>query len=145
MQDNFGTGTLKPLDQLVAEVNHMPLTEAQESLDSLETEVEHVIPTGEGLSRTEQRRLIVEEANRIVQATNRRRLQQMVEEQNAFYEWVNDYRENKIDEEKEYRKTPPRNPLFVKSFNRKRIQQAVFLLRQRRGYEALLLNAGYNV
>lgn len=73
------------------------------------------IPTGEGLTTTEARKLLISEMNTLIQVGNLIRL----------------------------RKTGGRAPLVRHFKGLKNINEAVFMARQRGGYDELLRNSGF--
>lgn len=105
--------------------------EVSEGIDEI---VNLVPPTGEGLSKAEARKLLVSEMDNIIIRKNQRRLRK---HRNAVDEWMAAVSEGR--KAGRY----PKNPIFTKGFNMKRLDQAVFMARQIGGYESLLKVAGY--
>lgn len=94
-----------------------------------ELETGGVIPSGVGLSKREAQLVLVEEMNKLIQTSNRRRLNRFQAEEKHWHMFGG---------------TPPFPAIIAPGFSgRRHISQAVFMARQRGGYKELLSNAGF--
>lgn len=85
------------------------------------------------MTQSEARAALIAAVNQIRSDKNVRRLAEYKEKYNAYHERGN------------YRIPAPKRPIFVTIFNARQIDQAVFMARQRGGFEDLLKKAGFRV
>jgi hypothetical protein len=91
------------------------MSDVESELDYYFGDVDDSVPTGEGLSKRACQVLLIEERNSLIQISNLKRIRM-----------TNGY--------------TPLAPAFT---GLRHIQRAVFMARQRGGYDVLLSNAGY--
>jgi hypothetical protein len=103
---------------------------ADEVAEALEELSERPIPTGEGLTRKEAKKLLVEEMNAHTQRGNVRRMQEYRVMNSAWFKG-------------ELKGPQPTDPIILKGYTMKRLDQAVFKARQTGLYRDLLKVAGY--
>lgn len=108
------------IDELTSEFQNIDFL----SPDSKDTQ----IPSGHGLTKSEARKLLVEEMDHIVIKKNQERLR-------LYREHVKSWQNGQGKR--------PKEPIFVKGYGMKNLNKAVFKARQIGGYGSLLKAAGY--
>lgn len=89
-------------------------------------------PTGEGLSKRECQNLLIQELNGLINQKNIARLKQYGK---LSRQW----------EEEGFIGSPPKSPIIVKGYSRRRLNLAVCSARRKGILKTLLGNAGYRV
>jgi hypothetical protein len=110
------------IDKAISEVAE---TEGQESVDEALEELA-TIPTGEGLTKKEAKRALIDEMNKLIQRKN-----------------VIALRTYNRKRKGEKAGVEPRSPFVINTFAARHIDQVVCMARRRGGYEKLLEAAGY--
>jgi hypothetical protein len=118
------------IDKAISEVAE---TEGQESVDEALEELA-TIPTGEGLTKKEAKRALIDEMNKLIQRKNVIALRTYNRKRDAW--WEKKRKGEKAGVE-------PRSPFVINTFAARHIDQVVCMARRRGGYEKLLEAAGY--
>lgn len=91
----------------------------------------------DSVNQQEARKMLIEAMNKIVQNKNKRRLE-------MYRQDVADWQEFVLQEENDGKNKPfPKNPLLLKTFNKRQINEAVFRARQYGCFKVLLEKAGF--
>ena len=111
--------------------------------EPVESTVEYVIPTGEGLTPKEARNALLEAVNAPIKGRNEATLRRYRTEMAEYRQAVVHNANLKEGDEPVVVPKFPTVGYIQKTLNSRQIQQAVFIARQRGGYGSLLEAAGY--
>lgn len=122
-------------DTIEAALDEVAQAEGEESVaEGLIKFAPHVIPSAEGLSKKEAKRVLIDEMNYITRQINNRN-------RNRYKKRLEEYWEKKQAGEKAG--LIPQDPFYYKTLSARHIDQVINMARQRGGYEELLKAAGH--
>lgn len=143
--ESIANATALDPDDVQAALGQIADAYGQDEVDEGLAELAREIPTGEGLTKKEARKLLISEMDTLIILANQRRLRKYRKDTNEYWKRQEAIREANISGEPTDVKPGkmPRDPIFVKGFTSRHLDQAVSKARGLGTYGALLEAAGY--